>query len=285
MRKKFESVGLNVFRDSTRGVAALAVFLLLNAASVPGQESKLGSSATAADSGKAEQIVRRGLEAVGGSSYLSVRTATGRGFFTEFKDGAPTVPGRFIDYISYPDKERTEFTSNGVRMIQTNSNGKGWIFDGYTKNLKDQNAAQLDDFKTAMRTSVENLLRGSWRSAGATLSYAGRREAGLGRRNETVRVTYPDGFWVEFEFSAKDGLPAKAIYKRKQKNADDELEEITEEDRLHKPITNAGITTPFVIDHFRNGVQTSRINYDSMEFNRPLADSLFEKPATTKGLK
>jgi hypothetical protein len=276
---------LKVFRNLRKRCFALIVVLGLSSGLVPAQESKDGNSSNAPDADKAEQIIRRGLEAVGGSSYLSVRTTIGRGFFTEFKDGAPTVPGRFIDYISYPDKERTEFTSNGVRIIQSNSNGQGWIFDGYTKNLKDQSAAQLEDFKTAMRTSVENLLRGWWRSAGATLSYAGRREAGLGRRNETVRVTYPDGFWVEFEFSAKDGLPAKTIYKRKQKNADDELEEVSEEDRLHKPITDAGITTAFVIDHFRNGVQTSRISYESLEFNRPLADSLFDKPASIKGLK
>ena len=136
-----------------------------------------------------------------------------------------------------------------------------------------------------MRTSIYNLLRGWWRMEGAKLSYAGRREAGLGRRNEAVRVTYTDGFWVEFEFGAKDGLPAKVIYTRRQKNADsDEMEEVTEEDRLQKPITNDGITTPFVIDHFRNRVQTSRINYESIELNRPLADSLFEKPASVKRL-
>jgi len=40
-----------------------------------------------------------------------------------------------------------------------------------------------------------------------------------------------------------------------------------------------------VIDHFINGVQTSRINYESIEYNQPLADTLFAKPATIKGLK
>ncbi len=147
-------------------------------------------------------------------------------------------------------------------------------------------AAQIEDFKRGMRTSVENLLHGWWKKENATLSYVGRREAGLARRNETVRLTYPDGFWIEYEFAAKEGLPAKVIYKRTRKKPDsDETEEITEEDRLAKPITIDGITAPWVIDHYINGVQTSRISYESIEYNRPLADSLFAKPANIKSLK
>jgi hypothetical protein len=160
------------------------------------------------------------------------------------------------------------------------------LFDGATKTLNDMKPAQIEDFKRGMRTSVENLLRGWWKKEGATLSYVGRREAGVGRRNETVRLTYPDGFWIEYEFAAREGLPAKVIYKRTKKKADsEETEEITEEDRLAKPITVSGITAAWVVDHFINGVQTSRINFESIEYNTPLPDSLFLKPANIKALK
>jgi hypothetical protein len=235
---------------------------------------------------KAEQIVQRAIKAVGGDRYLAVRTLIGRGFFTDYKDGVPGIPTKFVDYLVYPDRERTEFNGGGVRTIQTNDRGKGWIYDGAALTLKDQSASQLEDFRILMRTSVENLLRGWWRKDGATLSYVGRREAGLARRNETVRLTYPDGLWIEYEFAASDGLPAKVLYQRKQKKADsDEKENISEEDRLFKPITIDGVLTPYVIDHYRNGTQTSRINYDSVEFNKPIADSLFVKPASFKAVK
>jgi hypothetical protein len=249
------------------------------------QTTSAGAPPAAADQ-KAEAIVARAIEVLGGNSYLNVKTLVGRGFFTSFKDGISQIPARFLDYIAYPDRERTEFTGEGIRVIQTNTGETGWLFDGATKTLSDMKSAQIEDFKKGMRTSVENLLRGWWKKENATLSFAGRREAGLARRNETVRLTYPDGFWIEYEFAAKEGLPAKMIYKTTKKKPDsDETEEITEEDHLAKPITIAGITAPWVIDHFINGIQTSRIAYESIEYDRPLPDLLFKKPDNVKALK
>jgi hypothetical protein len=39
---------------------------------------------------KAEQIVQKAIQAVGGDAYLKVQTVTARGFFTEYPGGAPT---------------------------------------------------------------------------------------------------------------------------------------------------------------------------------------------------
>jgi len=81
-------------------------------------------------------------------------------------------------------------------------------------------------------------------------------------------------------------MPAKVLYQRKQTNRDtEEVEVIKEEDRLHKMITLDGIIAPFIIDHYRNGIQTSRIAYDTVEYNKPIADTLFAKPASIKAIK
>ncbi|MEP6921613.1 MAG: hypothetical protein ABI967_10860 [bacterium] len=234
----------------------------------------------------AETIITHVVEALGGNNYLGVRTVIGRGFFTSYQEGVSQLPSRFLDYLAYPDKERTEFSSNGIRIVQTNNGATGWLYDGATKSLHDMKPAQIEDFKRGMRTSFENVLHGWWRKEGATLKYIGRREAGVGKRNETIKLTYPDGFWIEYEFGARDWLPAKVIYKRTRAKADsDETEEITEEDRLAKPITINGVTVPYVIDHYIDGKQTSRINYESVEINAAVPDSLFIKPASIKSFK
>ena len=263
-------------------LALILCCLSLNAAAQPNTPP---SKASVPDP-KAEAVVAHAIEVLGGSAYLNVKTVVGRGFYTAFQDGMSQLPARFLDYLAYPDRERTEFTSNGIRVIQSNSGESGWVYDGATKSISDMKSGQIEDFKRSMRTSVESLLRGWWKKEGANLTYIGRREAGLARRNETLRLIYPDGFSIEYEFAAKEGLPAKVIYKRKRTKADsEETEDLTEEDRLAKPITIGGVTAFWVLDHYINGVQTSRINYESVEYNLPIADSVFAKPANVKSVK
>jgi hypothetical protein len=231
---------------------------------------------------KAEAIVARAVEVMGGEKYRSIKTVTSRGLFTPFQDGVSGVPSTFVDYLVYPDKERTEFRSSGVRNVQSNSGNTGWVFDGAAKTLRDMKPPQIESFQLAMRTSLEYLLRGWWRNAkDVQINYIGRREAGLARRNETVTLTHSDGLVVEYEFGAKDGLPAKILYKRKNENG----EEALEEDRFAQFINTDGVMTPFILDHFRARLQTSRINSETVQFNQPIADELFQKPADIKAFK
>jgi hypothetical protein len=230
---------------------------------------------------KADQIVKDALEVMGGQNYLNVRTVIGKGQYTQYQDGISGTPNSFVDYIIYPDKERTEFKGGRSHVIQANSGNTGWLFDGAAKSLKDLTPMQVDEFKFTLRTSIENLFRGEWRREGAKLSYVGRREAGLAKRNEVVRLTYADGLSVEFEFGAKDHMPAKILYTKKT-NTDAES---AEEDRFAQFTTISGVNTPFIVDHFVDGKQASRINYQSLEFNASISPSLFEKPGSIKGLK
>ena len=112
------------------------------------------------------------------------------------------------------------------------------------------------------------------------MSYVGRRPATLGKRNEAIKLTYNDGFVIEFEF-ADDGTPAKAIYKRKAVDGSD----VTEEDRYAQFIDVGGVKTPFIIDRYTNNAQNSRINYESVEFNKPIPEGVFSKPSDIKSLK
>ncbi len=235
---------------------------------------------------KSQQIIDHAIEVLGGQKYLGVQTVLGKGFYTSFKDGLSQIPARFLDYISYPDSERTEFTGAGIRTIQTNSGDSGWTFDGGVKKISDQSPAQVEEFKRGLKTGLEYLLKGYWKKEGGKITYAGRREAGLAKRNETIRLTYPDGWWIEYEFGAKDYLPSKIIYKREHKDPDSgDVVEMAEEDQLLKFITVDGVTAPWVIDHFVNGKQTSRINYESVQYNSRFPENIFTKPADIKAIK
>lgn len=228
---------------------------------------------------KASAVVARAVEAVGGAAFLGVRTVVSKGYYTEFREGQSGIPDPFRDYLVFPDRDRTEF--RGSRYIQTFSGETGWAFDGRKRAINDLTPEQMAGIRTATRTSIDNILRGWWRAEGASLAYVGRREAGLARRNEVVRLTYPDGFEVEFEFDAREGLPSKVVYKRPNAEGD----RVEEEDRYAQFVTIDGVRFPLVIDHYRAGQQSSRVNYETVEFNKPVPDSLFAKPADVKAIK
>jgi hypothetical protein len=265
---------------------SIAAYVFMFAVSTHAQNAAPATVPNASADEKSQQIIDRAVAALGGANYLNVKSAVGKGFFTPFHDGMSQIPTRFLDYIVYPDRERTEFTGAGIRTIQTNVGDTGWLYDGGVRKITDQQPAQIEEFKRTMRTSLENLLRGWWRKDGGKVVYVGRREAGLAKRNEALRLTYPNGFWIEYEFGVRDGMPAKIIYKRERKNMDTgEVEETTEEDQLFKFIAIDGVTAPWVIDHFVNGKQATRINFESLQYNQPLPDSLFAKPEDVKKIK
>ncbi len=228
---------------------------------------------------KAEAVLKKSVEKLGGDKYLQVKSIIGRGRFSQLRDNAVISFQSFTDVIVYPDKERTEFKEGGVKTVQTNTGETGWIFDGAAETINVQNKDQIEGFKRSIRVSVDNLMRGYWRGK-ANLTYVGKRPATLGKRSDVVKLTFDDGFAVEFEFS-DESFPIKAIYKRL--NA--EKEEITEEDRYAQFVDVQGIKTPFIVDHFSNKAQTSRVNYESIEFNKNVSDSIFTKPNAPKDLK
>lgn len=229
---------------------------------------------------KAEAILKKAVEKLGGEKYLQVKSQIGRGRFSVLRDNVIISFQTFVDVIVFPDKERTEFKGGGARNVQTNVGKTGWVFDGEAEVVKEQDKAQIENFERGINTSLDNLLRGGWRGGQAVLSYVGKRQASLGKRNDVVKLVYSNGFAVEFEFS-DDGMPAKSVYKRT--NADNE--EIREEDRYAQFIDVQGIKTPFIIDRFINNAQSSRINYESVEYNKSIPDSIFAKPKSAKELK
>ena len=268
---------------------AAALLLTFNAGAARAQDTAKPRNETAAaasgvkpsEDEKALAVIARAVEVMGGRAYADVKSITSSGYYTPFQNGVGVLPIKFQDYTVFPDRERVEFSGAGNKSVQVNVGEGGWLADLKAKKLADVTPQAAEDFRLLIRTSLDSVLRGWWRAEGASLGYAGRREAGLARRNEAVRLKYPDGFEVEFEFDAKEGLPSKVKYKKQ--NA--EGEQVEEEDRYAQFQTIGSVRTPFIIDHFRAGVQSSRVNYEKVDFNLPVPETLFAKPDDIKKVK
>ncbi len=238
-----------------------------------------GAFAQDNDAGKAEAIVAKAVLNLGGERYLNVKTLYATGRYSIIRDGAVLSYQTFTDVIVYPDKERTDFKFGGVKNSQANYGDSGWIFDGAAGVINNSTEKQVKDFKRAMNVSLDHLLRGHWRGK-ATLSYVGRREATLGKRNDVIKLEYADGLIVEFEFSDA-GIPVKAVYAGTNPDGEDSKEE----DRYAQFVETDGIKAPYIIDHFSGGSQTSRINYLTIEYNKNIPESVFAKPSNVKEAK
>lgn len=58
---------------------------------------------------KAEAIINKAVEKLGGDKYLQVKTQIGKGRYSQIAEKQVASFQSFTDIIVFPDKERTEF--------------------------------------------------------------------------------------------------------------------------------------------------------------------------------
>jgi len=232
------------------------------------------------DPAKAEMVIRAAIKARGGDRYLSIRTVMSRGQHTPFLKGVSGDPSSFVDYIAYPDRERTEFGKGDRKYIQTNSGTSGWIYDGAQKIIRDQTEEQIRDFQQSIRHDIDNLLRNRWKEPGAKLVYMGRREAWKNTFSEAVRIDSADGSSVTLHFDSQTKLPMMSEYKSIREGGTSNTEV-----RYFRWVEFGQIMFPTFQDFYRDGQQTGRASFDEVSFNLDVPEKLFVKPSNIKEVK
>lgn len=234
---------------------------------------------TADDRIKTDQIIKSAIGKLGGERYLNATSVVTEGKFSITQDRKIVSFQSFVDVIVYPDKQRTDFSEKGTKTVQVNTGGDGWIYQQFLNVFGDQTEKQLEGFKTSSRTHYDFLLRGNWKGE-AQLTYEGRRQASLGKRNDVLKLEFEDGFWAEFEFD-DDGFPVKTVYT----SSNAEGKTVPEENRYAQFISIDDIFFPYVVDHFTDGNRSYRVNYTKVRFNKKVPDSIFDKPENPDKIK
>lgn len=241
----------------------------------------IGFGQTEADElAKAKAALDAAIQARGGSAYLNIRTEIGTGQYNRFEKGISTIPVPFVDYIEYPDKERTEFGKKKDKFIQANIGATGWTFDGVNKAIKDQPEEQTKDFVENMRYNLDGLLRGSWRAPEVKVTYIPRKEAWRLQFGEAVKFEFPDGNTLTLYLDFQTHLPFALV---REHTVNDQP--VKEETRFFQWVSRRGVMAPNIIDFYRDGLQVSRINYETLVYNEVLPAGLFDKPSNPKDIK
>ncbi len=267
------NIGGTILRPLSFAITLLLITLTTQAA-VPAQEDK--------DDGqqKAEALIQKAIRARGGDAYLTVRSIIGEGQYTPYQKGVSTLPQSFTDYIVYPSTERTDFGKGKQKYIQTNRGNEGWIYDGQQKAIREQTEDQVKNFQHGMRHDLDNLLRREWKEPGAKLVYIGRREVWHNTFSEAIRLEFAEGESVTLHFDTREDLPLMIEFKTvgEEGTTNDQI-------RYYRWIDYNGVRFPTIQDTYREGQQSSRVNYESVKVNPSLPDKLFDKPADIKEVK
>jgi outer membrane lipoprotein-sorting protein len=231
---------------------------------------------------KGQELIKQAIEARGGVRYLTFKSVMSTGQYTPYEKGISQIPIPFLDIIVYPDKERVEFGKGKKknRRIQVNVGKTGWIYDGDAETIKDQTDKQIQSHIDGLEFDLDRLLRAGWKEEGVAVGYAGREETRPGERADVVAIEMQADRKVNLMLDPRTHLPMSIVF---EKPGDEGL--VKQEVRFNQYVPYDGALFPNIIDFYRNGIQESRVNYQSVKLDPEIEENVFAKPASVKAIK
>ncbi|HEU0177742.1 MAG TPA: hypothetical protein VFV58_26065 [Blastocatellia bacterium] len=228
------------------------------------------------------ELIKQAVQARGGERFLSFTNIMSTGMYTQFDKGLSQNPIQFVDWIVYPDKERTEFGKGKKknRRIQVNVGKTGWVYDGDAETLKDQTDKQIEEHLEGLEFDIDRLLRAAAKGAGVEVGYAGREETRPGERADVVAIRLKSDQTAYLLLDQQTHLPISLSY---EKTEDGGLAK--QEVRFNQYVDYDGVKFPNIVDFFRDSVQMGRLNVQTIKLNTQASDELFAKPANVKAIK
>ncbi|HKQ93088.1 MAG TPA: hypothetical protein VJZ77_20675 [Blastocatellia bacterium] len=228
------------------------------------------------------ELIKQAVQARGGERFFNFNNIMSTGMFTPFQKGLSQIPIQFVDWVVYPDKERTEFGKGKKknRKIQVNVGKTGWIYDGDAETLKDQTDKQIEEHLEGLDFDIDRLLRAAAKGDGVEVGFAGREETRPGERADALAIRFKSDRTAYLLLDSQTHLPISLSY---EKTEDGAL--VKQETRYNQYVDYDGVKFPNIVDFFRDTVQTGRVNYQLVKLNTQVTDELFAKPANAKAVK
>lgn len=264
----------SIFKIAGIGCAALLLAITASAQRVDPNDPK--------NVQRGAELIKQVVQARGGERFLNFNSIMSTGTYTPFQKGMSQIPTQFVDWIVYPDKERTEFGKGKKknRRIQVNVGKTGWVYDGDAETLKDQTDKQIEEHLDGLEFDIDRLLRAAAKGDGVEIGFAGREETRPGERADAVAIRLKSDRTAYLLLDSQTHLPISLSY---EKTEDGAL--VKQETRYNQYVDYDGVKFPNIVDFFRDSVQMGRVNYQLIKLNAPANDELFAKPASPKAIK
>jgi len=223
---------------------------------------------------KAQQILDRAIQALGGAAFLNAKTMTTHG--TLGSGGGGIV--YFDSQVQFPDKRRLTYglAKKGKPIVVINNGDLGWEIDRMgTVSLDSED---LRAWRFNNRYGLENLLRLRIHEPGTLVQTAGVDFVDNVAVNVLDMVDATQN-QIKLYLATQTGLPVRISY-RKWNALVNDWDEYS--DIYGNYGTYQGITIPRQISHLVNNRRASEVFRSSAEFNETYPPGIFDDPTAAK---
>jgi hypothetical protein len=232
------------------------------------------------DEGRTKKLFDDAIQAMGGTAYLNVKDMVSEGNIFGFDlDGNSGGLVKYNDWTKLPDKSRNEQGNRRKErdvVVFNLEQNQGWILEGQ-KDTRDASPEEMNDFKSLVKHSIDNIFRFRYQDSANKLFYLGPGERS-DVRFELVKLLDPENDEVILYFDRITKLPGKIEYRVTNKRGIKErcVEEFSQWHIIQ------GVNTPLRVDSFVNGRKSSQTFPLKITYNNNLPDSIFSKPVPPK---
>ena len=225
---------------------------------------------------KARKLVAQGIESLGGSSYLKVRSAqsSGRYFFFDRRGRKAFAP--YWDWTSYsPVKWRFQLGEGNRREVQIYNLelGKAWKLEGKSS-LEELTEKDIEDFKESVKRDMDVLLRNRIDEEGMSFYYYGPDDVGGSGEFEAVEFLDATNDSVVVYFDIRSHRPMRMETEIRDRMGILHKEEV-EFSNWH---VIDGVHTPLRIDRYVDGKIASQRFLEKISFNATIPPDHFLEP-------
>ena len=227
----------------------------------------------AADDNRAQGMIQRTIQALGGEKFLTWKDMYGHGrIFVIKRDGQSWT--KFWEYYRWEGKSRTELEKQHEALadIFNLELGKGWTYE-YGR-VKPKTEEEMRRFRQSEKRNIYNIFRRRWQEDGMKVLYYSPADIETVKPMEALEFIDAENFTVTVFFEESVPLPVKVEYQ--DRNEDGIV--LPKSEMFFRWFRSGGVMAPHRVEFFTRESNTGLVEYTEVNFNVGLADALFQEP-------
>jgi len=223
---------------------------------------------------KAQALLDRTIQALGGPAFLAFKTMTTRGRFFAIQEGVTAGMAPFESAVEFPDKRHYLYGEKGKKpVILVNDGDRAWELDKMGRTF--QLFGQVKRWKLSVRYGLENLLRLRIHEPGVLIQ-AGGTDFVDNVPTLVIDIFDAQGTQIKLLLHRQTYLPVRISY-RVQDPKTLEWEEYSDVYGDYQRFQ--GVQTPMHIARFVNGERVSETFRTTAQYDEVYPDGYFGPPS------